>query len=128
MTTIARFEFKDGEGIHKNDIQWDYATGGFAMCDGIEAYAQTLAAVILTVQGELITRRNYGIPYFSTIFTSKVYADEWAQAVVATVSNLDFIESIDKFEYEYDQNRKVMKYQLEVTTTDGSSVQLDETV
>lgn len=126
MTTISRFEFKDDDGIHKNDIRWDASTGSLAMCDGIEAYAQTLEAVIKTVQGELITRRNYGIPYFTTIFSSKVYADEWAQSVRSAVESLDFVVSIDSFEYEYDQKRKIMTYSLSVTTTDGTPVQVTE--
>lgn len=126
MTTIARFEFEDDYGIHKNDIRWDASTGSLAMCDGIEAYSQTLEAVIKTVQGELITRRNYGIPYFTTIFSSKIHADEWAQAVRSAVETLDFVVSIDSFEYEYDQERKIMTYSLSVTTTDGTPVQVTE--
>lgn len=126
MITVARFEFEDADGIHKNDIRWDAATGSLAMCDGIEAYAQTLEAVIKTVQGELITRRNYGIPYFTTIFSSKIYADEWAQSVISAVESLDFVVSIDSFEYEYDQKRKIMTYSLSVTTTDGTPVQITE--
>ena len=129
MTTIARFEWEDSDdsdGVHKNDIRWDYGSGGFAMCDGITAYAQTIEAVVKTVRGELITRRNYGIPYFSTIFSGQVYADEWARAVQDAVADLDFIESIDLFEYKYDQRRKVMTYRLEVTTTDGNNVAVTE--
>lgn len=126
MTTIARFDFKDEDGIHKNDIRWDAATGSLAMCDGIEAFAQTLEAVIKTVKGELITQSNYGIPYFTTVFSSKVHADEWAEAVKSAVESLDFVTSIDSFEYEYDQKRKIMTYSLSVTTTDGTQVEVSE--
>ena len=126
MTTIARYDWEDSEGTHKNDIQWDFATGGFAMCDGLEAYAQTLEAVIKTVRGELVTKRSYGVPYFSTIFASKVHVDEWAEAVKTVVSSLDFISSIDVFEYKYDDSRKVLTYKLGVTTTDGTPVEIAE--
>ena len=126
MITVARFEFEDADGIHKNDIRWDASTGSLEMCDGIDAYAQTLEAVIKTVQGELITRRNYGIPYFTTIFSSKIHADEWADAVKNAVEALDFVASLDLFEYEYDQKRKYMTYKLAVTTTDGTPVQITE--
>ena len=127
MTTIARFDFVDALGeVHKNDIKLDPATGSIAMCAGIEAYAQTLEAVIKTVKGELITNQDYGVPYFTTIFDSRVYADEWAEAVKNIVASLDFISSIDLFEYEYDQNRKIMTYRLEVTTTNGEQVQVVE--
>ena len=126
MTTVARFDFEDAEGIHKNDIRWDAESGSLAMCDGIEAYAQTLEAVIKTVRGELVTRRNYGIPYFTTIFNSKVYADEWAEAVKSAVESLDFVASLDAFEYAYDEKRKYMTYKLAVTTTDGNPVQVTE--
>lgn len=126
MQTIARYDWEDSEGTHKNDIQWDFPTGGFAMCNGLEAYAQTLEAVVKTVQGEIITKRNYGIPYFTTIFASKVHVEEWAEAVKTVVSNLDFISSIDVFEYEYDDFRKVLTYKLGVTTTEGENVEISE--
>ena len=122
MTTIARFDFVDDEGEHKNDIRWDPQTGSFAMCEGLDAYAQTIEAVVKTVYGEIITRRNYGIPYFSTVFNNRIYAREWASAVTSAVSELDFVVSIDDFQYEYDTNRKCMTYTLSVTTTDGTPV------
>lgn len=126
MTTIARDDWTDGDGTHKNDIKWDAATGGFAMCDGLEAYAQTIEAVIKTVQGELITRRNYGIPYFTTIFSGKIYADEWAEAVQEAVKGLNFVLSLDSFEYQYDEKRKYMTYKMSVTTMDGNTLEITD--
>lgn len=136
MTTIARYTWdeqilEDGQIrvlSHKNDIKWDKSTGSIAMCNGLESYAQTIEAVVKTVKGELITQRNYGIPYFTTIFCSKYYADEWANAVKESVSALDFVSSIDTFEYTYDDTRKIMRYKLAVTATDGSSVEVIDAV
>ena len=139
ITTIARFNWteKDENGnpiidddgkpiVHKNDIRWDEDTGGFAMCSGLDAYAQTIEAVVKTVHGELITKINYGVPWFSTIFNSRVYAEEWAQSVRDIVLALDFVSSIDSFVYEYDRSRKCMTYTMSVTTTDGSNVEVSE--
>ena len=122
MTTIARYDWEDKNGSHKNDIKWDESTGTLATCSGIEAYAQTIAAVVLTVRGELVTKQEAGIPYFSTIFVSKNYADQWASEVIDAVRALDFVSSIDSFTYEYDEKRKWMTYKMSVTTKDGSSV------
>lgn len=122
MTTIARYNWTDSDGEHKNDIRWDADTGGLAMCGGKEAYAQTIEAVVLTVRGELITRRNYGVPYFSTVFDRRAFTEKWANAVQEIVSGLSFVSSIDSFEYEYDEKRKVMTYSMSVTTSDGSQV------
>lgn len=125
MTTIARYNWIDENNPqveHKNDIKWDYSTGGIAMCSGNEAYAQTIEAVILTIRGELVTQRNAGIPYFSTVFSSQNLAPEWANAVKEAVLALDFVFSIDNFEYEFDEKTKTMHYQMGITTTDGASV------
>lgn len=128
MTTIARFNWtikgdtQDKDVVHKNDIRWDYSTGGFAMCNGVEAYAQTIEAVVLTVKGELVTQRDFGIPYFSTIFDNNSRANEWATAVTEIVSALDFVDSIDSFDYAYDPKDKAMHYQMTVTTKDGNTV------
>ena len=126
MRTIARYDWEDSDGTHKNDIKWDTFSGGLSMCEGIEAYAQTIEAVVKTVRGELITNREYGIPYFSTIFDGQAYAKGWAEAVQTAVSALDFVSSIDSFEYEYDENRKYMTYKMIVTTTTDDTVEVSD--
>ena len=105
---------------HKNDI-W-FEDGGFAMCSGKEAYAQTIEAVIKTVYGEIQVDREYGIPYFSTIWTSARAQDRWAIAVRSAVNELEFVESIDAFTYSLDPQTHVFNYSLTVTTTDGTTV------
>ena len=124
MRTIARYDWEDSDGTHKNDIKWDSFSGGLSMCEGIDAYAQTIEAVVKTVRGELITNREYGIPYFSTIFDGQSYAQAWAESVQTAVSALDFVSSIDSFEYEYDEKRKYMTYKMSVTTNDGNTVEV----
>ena len=104
---------------HKNDI-W-YENGSFAMCEGKESYAQTIEAVIKTIYGELQTNREYGIPYFDTIWANARLKDRWASYVRRAVSALPFVESINSFTYDVDSRTYDFNYSLTVTTTDGTT-------
>ena len=129
MSTIARYNWEDKvidpetgkeeSVIHKNDIRWDAANHGFAMCDGYEEYAQTIEAVVKTVLGELQTNREYGIPYFTTVFRDRRHNEIWESAVRDAVANLSFVREIISFEYEYDETRLYLTYTLEVSVDDG---------
>ena len=119
MATVARFNWSENGVEHKNDIRWDAANHGFAMCDGYEEYAQTIEAVVKTVLGELQTNREYGIPYFSTIFRDRRHNKIWEGAVRDAVSELSFVHEINSFEYEYDEKRMYLTYTLVVTVDDG---------
>lgn len=132
MSTIARYNWEEkvldpatGETIavsHKNDIFWDSSTGDLATCDGYEEYAQTIEAVVKTVYGELVTNREYGIPYFTTIFNDRRHNDAWEAAVRAAVHQLSFVQSIRSFEYQYDDVRHYLTYRMEVVVSDGTTV------
>lgn len=127
MTTVARYNWTDADGIvHKNDIRWDPATGGLAMCSGLEAYRQIIESVVKTIRGEIESRLNYGIPYFSTIFDHRRYAPQWEVAVKNAVLALDFVKEISSFEYTFDARRKYLTYKMEVVTTDGGIVEVAE--
>lgn len=125
MMTIARADWVDKDGVgHKNDI---YLNGTqFAMVSGKEAYAQVLESVIKTVRGELLLNRGFGIPYFRTVFNDNFHLESWAVAVREMVSSLDFIESIDSFEYDYDFQKRRLTYVLKVTTTRDGQVVISE--
>lgn len=105
---------------HKNDI-W-YENGGFATCSGKEAYAQTIEAVIKTLYGEIQVDREYGIPYFNTIWTSVTMLDRWALAVRNAVSELPFVIEIVSFTYSVDSQAHQVNYALEVKVDTGEVV------
>ena len=126
MATVARFNWSENGVEHKNDIRWDAANHGFAMCDGYEEYAQTIEAVVKTVLGELQTNREYGIPYFSTVFRDRRHNEIWERAVRDAVSELSFVQEINSFEYEYDEKRLYLTYTLVVTVDDGRVITVTE--
>lgn len=107
MKTFARNSY--------GDIYLD-SSGQIAMCDGKNCHAQVLEAVILTVKGEIQLDQNLGIPYFTTVFESKRYLNDWAMAVRKAITAYDWVVSIDSFDYEFDGN--VLKYSIEVTTSE----------
>ena len=105
---------------HKNDIWLE--NGTFAMCDGTEAYAQTIEAVIKTIRGEIQVDVEYGIPYFETIFATLRGQTIWAASVREAVKALDFVQNIVSFTYAYNPNTKYFDYDLTVKTNDSQRV------
>lgn len=117
-TTIARKDWVDEKGVvHKNDIYLEH--GQFGMASGKDSHAQTIEAVIKTMYGEVSTDRSLGIPYMTTVFQNTRTKSMWAAAVMAAVKELDFVKTIEKFEYDYDPAREAFTYELTVTTDIG---------
>lgn len=124
--TIARRDWIDSSDTdpetreHKNDI-W-VSDGGLAMCEGKDEYAQTIEAVIKTVYGEIQVNREYGIPYFTTIWNNSRGADAWAIAVREAVQELPFVDNIISLDYKLDGQSNIFHYELTVQTTDAGVV------
>lgn len=128
MFTIARQNFTDADGVlHKNDIYPVTYMGSdgkphisLAAVADLDAYEQILAAVVLTVRGELQLDTERGIPYFDTVFASNRLIDQWALAVRRAVLEKPFVESIDDFTYNFNHATNTLEYELDVTTDLGS--------
>lgn len=127
MLTLARKDFTDSEGyLHKNDIYAVPYIGAdgkthhsLAAAADLDAYEQILAAVVLTVKGELQLDTERGIPYFDTVFASSHLIDQWALAVRRAVLDKPFVESIDNFTYRFNHATNTLEYELDVTTDIG---------
>lgn len=129
MLTLARKSWTDPETgtLHKNDIYPVSYVGADgkthqslgAVAD-LDAYTQTLEAVVETVKGELQLDTEAGIPYFDTIFASNRLIDEWAMAVRRAVLAKPFVVSIDDFTYDFNPTLNKLSYELDVTTDIGS--------
>ena len=130
MLTIARKNWTDADGtVHKNDIYLVPYVGAdgkthysLAACADLDAYAQTLEAVIETMKGELQLDTGAGIPYFETIFDSRRNIDLWAAAVRKAVLAKSFVKSIDDFTYDFNSTTGTLSYELDVTTDLGDLV------
>lgn len=130
MFTIARKNFTDSKGVlHKNDIYAVPYIGAdgkthhsLAAVADLEAYEQILAAVVLTVRGELQLDTERGIPYFDTVFASSRLIDQWALAVRRAVLAKPFVESIDSFTYNFNHAANTLEYELDVTTDLGGLI------
>lgn len=128
MLTLARKNWTDPDGtLHKNDIYMVSYVGADgktrqslgAVAD-LDAYTQTLEAVVETLKGELQLDTDAGIPYFETIFASNRYIDEWAMSVRNAVRAKPFVVSIDYFEYDFNPTLNKLSYEMDVTTDIGS--------
>ena len=127
MLTIARKNWTDPDGtVHKNDIYLVPFAGAdgkthysLAAVADLDAYAQTLEAVIKTMKGELQLDTEAGIPYYETIFDSQRNIDLWAAAVKKAVQAKPFVQSIDDFTYVFNPATGTLSYELWVTTDLG---------
>ena len=117
-------ETYDEDRLHYNDIWLE--NGTFAMCEGKDEYAQTIEAVIKTVQGEIQVDIQYGIPYFTTIFNTIRAETMWAAAVREAVKALDFVQDIQDFTYSYDSTTHHFNYELTVKTIDNEMVTVSD--
>ena len=79
-----------------------------------------------TVKGELQLDNGFGVPYFTTVFQDNFHLEMWATAVREMVSGLDFVESIEGFDYEYDFSMKKLKFALTVKTEDEGTITVTE--
>ena len=126
--TMARkdwLEVRDGVPVeHRNDVY--LVDGQFAFANGKEAYKQTIESVIETVKGELQLDNGFGVPYFTTVFQDNFHLEMWATAVREMVSGLDFVESIEGFDYEYDFSMKKLTFALTVKTEDEGTITVTE--
>lgn len=109
-----------------NDIY--LVNGDIALCDGLKAQEQIVAAAIKTRMGELQFNVNKGIPYFTTIFNSsnKHYLDLWEAAVKKRVSEFDFISAIQSFEYDLNHDTSRLTYRLVAKTTNDQILTVTE--
>ena len=126
--TMARkdwLEVRDGVPVeHRNDVY--LVDGQFAFVNGKEAHKQTIESVIETVKGELQLDNGFGVPYFTTVFQDNFHLEMWATAVREMVSGLDFVESIEGFDYEYDFSMKKLTFALTVKTEDEGTITVTE--
>ena len=129
MLTIARKNWVDDKGIHKNDIYAVPYMGpdgkkhySLAAAADLDAYAQTLEAVVETVKGELQLDTEAGIPYFETVFASTRNIEQWAIAVKRAAQAKPFVVSIDDFTYEFNAATNKLAYRMSVTTDLGDVV------
>lgn len=126
--TMARkdwLEVRDGVPVeHRNDVY--LVDGQFTFVNGKESHWQTIESVIETVKGELQLDNGFGVPYFTTVFQDNFHLEMWATAVREMVIGLDFVESIEGFDYEYDFSMKKLKFALTVKTADEGTITVTE--
>lgn len=108
-----------GQTSNTFDIYVDATTGQLAMADGINAYRLVLEDAIRNCRGELQLDIERGVPHFETIFKSVNGIDIWKSDVRKLILGYEFVESIDSFNVEVDEAKKILNYELIVNTDIG---------
>lgn len=118
MRTISQNTWSDNTGKdHINDIY--IVNGQFGIAKDKDACGQVIASVIRTVKGELQLDVARGIPYFTTVFTSRRHLQIWANAVKKAVNELTFVKEIKSFEYEVNDSKNTLYYEMTISTIYG---------
>jgi hypothetical protein len=108
-----------------HDLYLD-SSGQIAMVESKVCHAQIIESVILTVSGEIQLNTNKGIPYFTTVFESRMYLKSWKTAVENAVSKLDFVSLIEEFNCRFLDD--TLYYDMTVFTNDGERVIVNDTI
>lgn len=102
-----------------NDIGID-SDGVFAFVSGKEAHANVIANSVRTLTGELQLDVEAGIPWMDSVFNEIGDTSLWEHRVREVIESFPFVISIDEFTSEYNFSSKTLKYNLVVTTSDGT--------
>ena len=100
-----------------NDIYLD-GNNNIVVAEDKDALSNVIRNVVLTDRGELQFNLNYGIPYFSTIFSSGANLPMWKYYVIDAVSSLDFISGVVNMDYNVSDG--VLSYSITVQSNIGN--------
>lgn len=103
---------------HVNDIKLDQR-GNVMMYEDAKAVADRVDAAIKTHVGELQLDVERGIPYETTVFKHRKYAQSWASKMQSAIRKVDGVEGLESFEYEIDGDK--LTYKAVFTTEYGTT-------
>lgn len=108
-----------------HDLYLD-GTGQIALVESKVCHAQIIESVILTVAGELQLNTSKGIPYFETIFESRMYLNTWKSYVENAIYNFDWVDIIDEFDCRFLGD--TLYYNMTILTNDGETVVINNSI
>lgn len=108
-----------------HDLYLD-GTGQIALVESKVCHAQIIESVILTVSGELQLNTSKGIPYFETIFESRMYLNTWKSYVENAIYNFDWVDIIDEFDCRFLGD--TLYYNMTILTNDGETVVINNSI
>lgn len=108
----------------KNDIYIE--KGGLALSEDAEAKCDIIESIVLTQQGELQFDPEGGVDYFGSVFQSAQYIDLWAAQVRTIIEALDWVQSVENFEYHFDAPTSSLYWSMEVLSVDGERLDIKD--
>ena len=105
-----------------NDLYLE--AGGLAILHDADAQCEVIEAILQTQQGELQFDEDRGIDYFGTVLQSPTYIDFWAAQVQEKILELDFVSTIEDFEYRFDSESSTLYWSMTVVNTDDDRLDL----
>lgn len=122
MKTVSRNTWTDANGVrHVNDIR--IVNGSFDIVSGDMAKAQIIEAAVRTRIGEMALDNERGLPYFGTIFTSRVYADDLKEALKERIEELDFVSAVVSLDAQIERDG-IFAYQAKIALKDGTVLEV----
>ena len=103
----------------KNDI-FVNPSGNLELASGSQSAMQTVRHAVLTNLGELPFNKKAGVAYFDTVFCDMQDLEAFQQSVQNAAEQVEEVQSVDEFLMQNQEG--VLRYQMNITLTDGSEV------
>lgn len=81
--------------------------------------AQKVRSVLNTIQGEVISDPDFGIPYFTDIFVKPVNLGQVASVFKTAILNVDGVDSLLSFDFDFDSSTRKYILNFSVNTEYG---------
>lgn len=89
-----------------------------------DAQCAIIESILLTQQGELQFDDDAGIDYFGTVLQSPMYIDVWAAQVRTKIAQLDFVSTIEDFDYKFDSKNSTLYWTMTIVNTDDKRLEM----
>ena len=102
-----------------NDIYLD-GNGNLAILTGAEAIASQCLCACRTLQGEIGSNMNQGVPYMDLLYSQQPKLDLLRLYLMNIVNNSEDVVSIKNFNFELNNNQ--LQYNIEISTVYGDTI------
>ena len=102
--------------------------GRLTFVDGDELIRQNLLKRLRTFSGEWFLDVNIGLPYIQAIFVKGVDPDDIEDFFLEEILAVEGVKEMVQFNLELDASIRQLTVEFEVTTVNGGTIEIEETI
>ena len=91
-----------------------------------DAQCAVIESILQTQRGELQFDENGGIDYFGTVLQNPNAIKFWAAQVTSKIEELDFVSSVEDFQYRFDAATSTLYWSMTVINTEDERLDLQQ--